>query len=147
MRMETKAFDCTFFGHRDVDYSAFEEKIEKIVAELAARGVLHFINGGRGNFDKLCAKIVANVRQRAPQVMLTLARAYMPKENEELPRYFDDSVYLLERRVPPRFAIAETNKMIVQKTDIIISGVLFSFGGAYQAVRYAEHLGRTIIHV
>ena len=138
---------CAFFGHRDMDYSASEEKIKDIVEKLTAEGVLNFINGNRGNFDRLCAKVVGDLRRTDPRVRLTLALSYMPKEGDVLPRYFDDSVYVLERRVPPRYAIMETNKKIVQMADVIVSGVVFSFGGAYQAICYAQHLQKTIIQI
>lgn len=138
---------CAFFGHRDMDYAASEEKIKDIVENLVATGVWNFLNGNRGNFDRLCARVVGEIKQADPRVRLTLALSYMPKEGDELPRDFNDSVYLLERRVPPRYAIAETNKIIVQKADIIVSGVVFTFGGAYRAICYAKRLGKTIIQI
>jgi hypothetical protein len=66
---------------------------------------------------------------------MTLVLSYIPKEKEEYTSpYYDDSVYLLERRVPPPYAIIETNKAAVDKADFVVSGVKYSFGGAAQAV-------------
>ena len=62
-----------------------------------------------------------------------------------LPKCFDDSVYLLERSVPKRLAIIETNKCLVDKVDYIIAGVMTHFGGAYMACEYAYKRKKPII--
>ena len=74
--------------------------------------------------------------------------SYMPQKKEEyaLP-YFDDSVYVLEKEVLPRFAIIETNKALVDKVDFVVSGVYRSFGGALQAVEYAKRKGKSIVDI
>ncbi len=147
MAMAESEILCAFFGHRDMDYSGDEERIKEVVAGLIERGVRRFIDGDRGNFDRLCAKVVWDLKRTSPQVTMTRAISYMPKAHEETPRFFDDSVYLLEKRVPPRYAIAETNKLIVRKADIIVSGVIFPYGGAHEAVSYAKRLGKEIIQI
>ncbi len=147
MAMAEKEIVCAFFGHRDVDYSGAEEEIREVVEELIERGVRRFINGDRGNFDRLCAKIVWEAKRASLQVTMTRAISYMPREHEKTPRFFDDPVYLLERRVPPRYAIAETNKLIVKMADVVVSGVIFPYGGAYEAVCYARRLGKEIIQI
>ncbi|MBQ3019252.1 MAG: hypothetical protein IJD77_01520 [Clostridia bacterium] len=72
----------------------------------------------------------------------------MPQKKEEydLP-YFDDSVYVLEKKVLPRFAIIETNKALIDKVDFVVSGVYHSFGGALQAVEYAKRKGKSIVDI
>ena len=47
----------------------------------------------------------------------------------------------------PRFAIVETNKLLVQKVDFVVSGVQHEWGGAYQAVAYAEKQGKMVIEL
>ena len=70
----------------------------------------------------------------------------MPKkENEDAYNIFDDTLYLLERAVPPRYAIVETNKKIVEKADYVLSGVVHDWGGAATAVEYAIKRGKHVI--
>ena len=72
--------------------------------------------------------------------------SYLPDKNFVLKDKYTDSVYLLERYVPPRYAILETNKLIVNKSDFIIVSTKNSFGGARTAREYAEKKGKIIIN-
>ncbi len=54
-----------------------------------------------------------------------------PEYAFKLPDCFDDSIYVLERSVPKKFAIIETNKCVVDMVDFIVAGVMTHFGGAY----------------
>ena len=71
--------------------------------------------------------------------------SYLPDGVFELPKYFDDSVYLLERQVPKRLAIIETNKLIADRVDYIVAGVMNHGGGAYAAIEYAHKRKKSII--
>ena len=95
------------------------------------KGVTQFYSGFRGDFDVYCSYLIYELKGSYPQT----------KDNCEyefaLPKCFDDSVYLLERRVPKRFAIIETNKCLVDMVDFIVAGVMTHCGGAYMACEYA----------
>lgn len=139
---------CTFFGHRNFDYSEYDKQIEYIISDLIMhQQVSTFYNGFRGNFDRLCACAVHNLKQNFPQIKNILVLSYHPTKKDELPKYFEESVYLIERSVPQRFAIVETNKLIADAVDFIISGVKFDFGGACSARDYAQKRGKTIIEL
>ncbi len=79
--------------------------------------------------------------------------SYIPEASVEndntfiLPKYFDDSIYLLERSVPKRLAIIETNKCLVDKVDFIVAGVMTHYGGAYTACEYAFKKKKPIVSV
>ena len=137
---------CAFFGHRQGNYSPEEEKLRDILIDLIENeGVTQFYAGGRGNFDRFCASVVATLKKKYPQIRMTLVLSYIPKEKEEYTSFcYDDSVYLLERQVPKRFAIIETNKAIVDRVDFVVSGTKLSFGGAATAVEYARKRTRVI---
>ena len=67
-----------------------------------------------------------------------------------LPYLFDESEYLLDKYVPPRAAIIETNKRLALKAGYILSGVdseCWKCGGAYIAVEYGRKHGKTIISI
>lgn len=141
---------CAFFGHRDIDYFPYNEKIEEILVDLIENcGVTQFYSGYRGKFDELCAYLVWELKFQYPQIKNTLVLSYLPYKKSDfvLPKYFDDSVYLLEKKVPPRFAIPHTNRRMVDLADYIVSGVNHDHGGAFTACNYARNRGKTIISI
>jgi hypothetical protein len=137
---------CAFFGSSKGNYNDLKERMRAEICRLIEReGVSQFYSGGRGNFDLLCATIVGELKERFPQIKNTLVFSYLPQETYELPAIYTDTVYLLERKVPPRYAILETNKKIVEKSDIIFTATRQSYGGARKAREYAEEKRKRII--
>ena len=60
---------------------------------------------------------------------------------------YDFSLYPPIEHIPLKFAITERNKWMIRNADILISGVIRSYGGAAKALNYAKHLGKDIISV
>ena len=141
---------CAFFGHRDWGVEEGKEEIRNSIVHLIENyEVAQFYSGGRGNFDNLCSQIVYELKKKYPHIKNTLVLSYIPKKKEEygLPEKYDDSVYFLEERVPPRFAIVKTNEKIIDKVDYVIVGVQKSWGGAYRAREYAKKRKKTILQI
>ncbi len=140
-------YSCAFFGHRTFDYGYIKGDVEACIVELIEKkGVTQFYCGGRGKFDRLCASIIKKLKEKYAFIRCTQVLSYIPKKKEE-DSLFDGSIYLLEQSIPPLYAIVETNKLLVDKVQYIISGVNYSFGGAYQAVEYANKRQKQIINV
>ena len=110
-------------------------------------GVTQFYSGGRGDFDIICARVVHELKREYPELKNILVLSYHPAKEFELQQIYDESVYLLERKVPPLYAIIETNKALVDKADFVISGVSHDWGGAYEAITYAKQKKKTIIEI
>ena len=141
---------CVFFGHRDIHYQQYKPKLVQVLEDLIRNeGVAQFYSGGRGAFDNLCAEVIAELKKSYPQIKNTLVLSYMPPSNEDftLAPIYTDTVYLLERQVPPRHAILETNKCMVDKADCLVVGIIKEWGGAWQAVEYAKKRGKRIIDI
>lgn len=145
---------CAFFGHRNMNVEQYREKLLNIIVDLIEnKGVVQFYSGFRGDFDVFCSYLIHELKARYPQIKNTMVFSYLPEVSEnpeynfELPKCFDDSVYLLERQVPKRLAIIETNKCLVDKVDYIIAGVMTHGGGAYAACEYANKKKKPIINV
>lgn len=145
---------CAFFGHRHMVAEQYRDKLLQIVTDLIEnKGVIQFYSGFRGNFDVYCSRIIYELKERYPQIKNTKVLSYMPAVYDDpdyvdkLPEYFDDSVYLLEKRVPQRLAILETNKCLVDKVDYIVAGVTLHGGGAYSALEYAYKRKKPIISI
>ena len=138
---------CAFFGHRSYDYRPYKDKIREVVEYLINKGVTEFYNGWRGRFDVICAQIVSELKEKYPQIKNIMVLSYRPTKEFELPKYFDESIYLLEDSVPPRYAIARTNRALVKKVNYVVSGVAYVWGGAFNACEYAKKLLRSMVNV
>lgn len=139
---------ATFFGHRDFNYSPYKDKIEAIIIDfIENHGVIEFYNGFRGNFDGLCAEIVFDLKPRYPNIKNIMVLSYHNRQNFVLPKCFDESVYLLERRVLPQYAISYTNQEMIQRSDFIVSGVCYHYGGAYTACNFAKRHKKIILDI
>lgn len=138
---------ATFFGHRDFNYSPHKAKIEATVIELIENcGIRKFYNGFRGNFDGLCAEIVSDLKIRYSNLKNITVLSYH-NQNFVFPNYFDESVYLLEKCVPPQYAISYTNQEMILRSDFIVSGVRFRYGGAYKACQFARRHKKIILEI
>lgn len=94
----------------------YREKLLKTILDLIEdKGVTQFYSGFRGDFDAFCSSLIFELKGCYPQIRNTMVLSYIPEASVEndntfiLPKYFDDSIYLLERSVPKRLAIIETN--------------------------------------
>lgn len=142
------SYSCIFLGHRDCCYDPLREKIKAAIEDLIClHNTAQFYCGYRGNFDRLCACLVCELKIKYPHIINTMLLSYHPKPDFILPDCFDDSVYLLDKPVPQRFAIIYTNRKAVEISDYILSGVIRDYGGAFTACKYARKLGKTIINI
>lgn len=145
---------CAFFGHRHLNVQQYKEKLLQIVVDLIEnKGITQFYSGYRGDFDIYCSSLIFELKGRYPQIRNTMVLSYMPEIKSDpdyaftLPQCFDDSIYLLERSVPKRLAIIETNKCLVDMVDFVVAGVITHYGGAYMACEYAYKRKKSIISV
>ena len=141
-------FSATLFGHRDFNYLPYREKIQAIIIDLIENhGVREFLSGFRGNFDTLCAEVIFDLKIHYPSIKNIMVLSYHNPQDFVLPKYFDESLYLLESRVPPRYAISYTNQEMILRADFVISGVCHHYGGAFTACNFAKRKKKIILDV
>ena len=142
---------CCFFGHARFAYENCRETIKYIVIDLIEHhGVTVFYSGGRGDFDGMCTRIVGEVRKDYPHIENLKFLSYIPTSSAAdnyLAPYYTGTVYLLEKKVIPKFAISRTNEKAVDICDFVVSGVCRSYGGAQQAVKYANRKRKAVIEI
>ena len=140
---------CSFFGHREEDYFPYGRKIETIIIGLIEDcGLAQFHSGYRGEFERFCAYIVSSLKEKYPFIRNTMVLSYPRQINLSLLPLFDDSVYLLkDTKIPPRYAIPQTNQKLVDLSNYIISGVNHDSGGAFTACNYAKKHSKLIISI
>lgn len=137
-----------------MDVKPYREKLLEILIDLIEnKGVTQFYSGFRGDFDVYCSSLIYELKDSYSHIKITMVLSYIPEAADHpddkfcLPKFFDDSVYLLERRVPKRLAIIETNKCLVDIVDFIVAGVITHCGGVYTACEYAYKRKKPIISV
>ncbi len=137
---------CTFFGHKDAP-SGIEKYLQEAIIDLINQGVTCFYVGNQGNFDTMAIKILRSLKEEYANISYTVVLAYMPSQRNT-DAYADESVFpecLAD--VPPRFAIDRRNRYLLQKSDIVISYVKHSFGGAAKFTQLAKKQGKTVINL
>lgn len=105
-----------------------------------------------GEFDDLFAKAVCSMRDKYPQIQLCLVIPYLTKrlndQKELLFSLYDEIIFPADLDgANKKAAIPFRNRWIVDNSDFVISAVHSDFGGAYEAVTYAERRGVHIIKI
>lgn len=129
---------CFLFGHSDTPYS-IQDKIEKAAEyHYINYSVRVFIIGSRGNFDSIAAAAIKSLKKKYSDIILLLLLSYHPAERPIEPlNGFDNSIYVLEEKVPHRYAIVRTNQKMVDETDTIICYVTHG-GNTRNLLEYSE---------
>ena len=143
---------CCGFGHRillmDIE-KPLREVLERLVED---RGVRVFYTGGMGEFDELFARTVRGMKREYPSLRLVLVMPYLT-ERLNMDKAFYEAQYD-EIQIPaelegvhPKAAIGLRNRWMVDRSDIVITALHRDFGGAAEAVRYAESAKKEIIRM
>lgn len=135
---------CTFFGHRDAP-PKIKPALRQVLLDLIERqGVKQFYVGNQGNFDVMARSLLAELEQ-SHGIRYEIVLAYLP--SEKAPLYDPDHTLLPEgiETVPRRFAIEYRNKWMIDHSDIVVTYVTRSFGGAAKFRDLAKKKGKTVI--
>ena len=147
---------CCFLGHAfSCSYSSAEYRanltnaIENLIVN---ESVDTFYCGKRGDFDLLCWRITSELIKKHPNVKIYHVLSCFPtgtdeRSTESKLRDEIQTIYLLEERVPPRYAIIRTNQCMVDISDFVLTGVDHTYGGANTALEYAEKKHKKIIYL
>ena len=147
-----KELSCCGFGHRvlllDVE-KPLREVLERLVTE---RGATVFYTGGMGEFDELFARTVRSMKRTDPRLRLVLVMPYLTRELSSEKAYYEDRYdeILIPAEldsVHPKAAIGLRNRWMVDRSDFVIAALHRDFGGAAEAVRYAERIGKEVVRV
>lgn len=130
---------CFFIGHCDTNAEIYPLLLTEVERHITEYGVTDFFVGRCGNFDRMAAKAVKEVKKRRPEMHLILVLPYYPAILPiETPEGFDGTYYPWEdERIPKRLAIVKTNQRMVDTCDYLIAYVWHFLGGSGQIVEYA----------
>ncbi|MBQ6118383.1 MAG: hypothetical protein IJK98_04045, partial [Clostridia bacterium] len=93
------------------------------------QGVKRFYVGNQGNFDAMTRSLLREL-ETARGIQYDVVLAYPPRNNDP----FYEAYYTIwpegMETVPRRFAIEYRNKWMIDHSDIVVTYVARSFGGA-----------------
>lgn len=135
--------NCTFFGHSDAPQEIRDTLKNTIATLIKKRGVSCFYVGNHGGFDRMVLSVLKEL-SGIYNIEYYVVFAYLPEHGEDhLHTIFPEGV----ETVPKRFAINFRNRWLIEHSDIVITFVRRSYGGAAQFKKLAERMGREIIDV
>ncbi len=134
----------TFCGHSKLNRpDSFSKWLDVILPALIEGGADTFYLGGYGAFDGLAAAAVKKQKKTYPHIELILVLAYLDRDIDT--SYYDDSTYPPLERVPRRYAILRRNEWMVSASDVVVSGVTHSWGGAARTLEFAQRKNKVVL--
>lgn len=136
--MNTKS--CFFIGHRDTEEAIYPKLCAAVERHVLECDVTEFIVGHYGNFDRLAAKAVMEVRKQYPQIALLLLIPYHPAERPvKEPEGYDGTFYPPgQERVPRKLAIVRANRYMIDHVDYLIAYAWHPGSNTKALIEYAE---------
>ena len=110
---------CFFIGHRMAPESLYPRLWEAVLKHIEEYGVTEFVVGHYGQFDRMAASAVREVKRLHPEVTLTLLLPYYPFSFDALE--YDSSFYPPGMEtVPKPFAITRANRYMLRHCKYLI---------------------------
>ncbi len=133
----------TFCGHSEVyQPDKIAKWLDTILPSLIEGGAETFYLGGYGSFDRLAASAVRRQKETYPDIESVLVLAYLNRNMDA--SGYDSTTYPPLERVPPRLAILKRNEWMVSVSDVVVSGVVYSWGGAAKTLDFAKRKKKVI---
>ncbi len=137
---------CTFFGHKDAPQEIRPLLRDVLLDLIEHQGVTQFYVGNQGSFDRMALKMLKEF-EKPYSITYDVVLAYLPKKTDP---FFTAYYTILPEgieTVTPRFAIEYRNKWLIEHSDLVITYVERSFGGAAKFKALAEKKGKRIVEL
>ena len=105
-----------------------------------------------GDFDRLFSVVVRKAKKTYPHIKLICVKPYFTNDINSNKEYYsamyDDLIIPDELAgIHPKAAIKARNRWMVDTSNIIITYLIRNHGGAFEAVKYAQRIGKPIIQI
>ena len=137
---------CTFFGHKDTPKEIEPTLRSTLIDLIENKNVNVFYVGNNGSFDAIVRRQLEDLSNTYP-ITYNVVLAYLPAKKSEYDDYTNTILPDGIEAVPKRFAISWRNRWMIQQSDMVVTYVTHSFGGASQFKKMAEKQGKTIIEL
>lgn len=136
----------TFCGHSQInDQDKIAQWLDIILPSLIEGGARTFYLGGYGDFDRLAAAAVKRQKTVYPHIESILVLPYLNRDFDT--SSYDSTTYPPLENVPLRYAIIKRNQWMICESDVVISGVTHSWGGAAKTLDCARRRGKVIFQI
>ena len=136
----------TFFGHKDTPKEIEPTLRTTLVDLIENHGATEFYVGNNGNFDTMVRRQLEEL-SHTYSITYNVVLAYLPTKKSEYDDYTNTILPEGIETAPKRFAISYRNKWMIQQSDVVVTYVTHSFGGAAQFKELAERQGKTVIEL
>ena len=137
---------CTFFGHKDTPKEIEPTLRSTLIDLIENKNVNVFYVGNNGNFDTMVRRQLEDLSQTYP-ITYNVVLAYLPTTKSEYDDYTNTILPEGIETAPKRFAISWRNKWMIEQSDIVVTYVTHTFGGAAQFKEMAKRQGKTVIEL
>lgn len=133
----------TFCGHSDyLEHKEDEERLLSLLETIANGRHVDFYLGGYGKFDSFAKKCAEKFKKTHNDAKIIFVTPYLNKwlddRREYLEKEYDEILYPELENTPLRYAIAKRNEWMINHSDYLIAYVRTHYGGAYNALLYAD---------
>ena len=149
-------YTVSFFGHREIrNMSLIEEKLMPILCELiTTKEYVEFLVGRDGDFDRIVSSSIRTAVGKygcgntSHILVLPYERADYRDNKAEFEAFYDEiQIYPESAEAHPKAAIGIRNRIMIDKSDLVICYIEHKSGGAYMAIKYAQKLKQHIINL
>ena len=152
-----EVFTVSFFGHRQIDNALIiDKRLDEYISDLICKKeYVEFLVGRDGEFDKMAASAVRRAKKQYSYysnnslvLVLPYSRAEFTNNEQAFLEYYDE-VEICEKSAKAHYraAIQIGNKVMVDRSDLVISCIQYQNGGAYKTIKYAEKIGKHIVNI
>ena len=132
-----------------------EEKLMQILRELiTTKEYVEFLVGHDGDFDRIVSSAIKTAAAKygcgntSHILVLPYERADYRDNKAEFETYYDEILIFPESaEAHPKAAIGIRNRIMIDKSDLVICYIEHKSGGAYMAIKYAQKLKQHIINL
>ena len=142
-----RTYRVCMFGHRSFDkHLRIDKYLTRTLREMMTDNFVEVYVGRNGEFDiyatSVLKRLQKDIGRENSEIICVLP--YTNKDIDLFARYYD-SIIIPEclNNTHPKNAITKRNKWMVENTDLVICYVENKCGGAYNALKYAERLGKS----
>lgn len=146
-----RTYRVCMFGHRSFDkHLRIDKYLTRTLREMMTDNFVEVYVGRNGEFDiyatSVLKRLQKDIGRENSEIICVLP--YTNKDIDLFARYYD-SIIIPEclNNTHPKNAITKRNKWMVENTDLVICYVENKCGGAYNALKHAERLGKSIINL
>ena len=144
MFMVLDTFTVCFFGHRKIDTVVdVENKVYEIVGNLIRnKESVEFLVGRNGDFDRIVSSTIIQAKKNIFEansfhnLILPYPTAEYSNNVKSFESYYDN-IEICDSNAYFKAAFQKRNRNMIDRANLCVFYVLQSYGGAYQAMKYA----------